>query len=552
MRKLGSSRRLVALACLLGTPALAADDTTEAPAVVPPMATPAIVVPADLDPAVIAAAVEEASPPDLNLTLANGVVKPTPHPNRNKASGKQTALKATQSASSNAGPIVLGKGPVALNVSTPQPSSDLSSGASFNLSLPAGAVKAEAKTSVGKDDGNWNAFWQKDSAQVKADINGPLGTALSVTGENALSLNYRTAESIGASDSTTHVVRTENRTGKINLSLPVKPLQVNLGGESTTAQTEDTSRDKSTTTSASVRTADHTVYARAAWAPISGVNMEGGAAAHVANISWQDTESKSATFESLDPHVSVTMAPWRDAQLSAKVEHVISPYDAAAFANYSRTSATSVVTGFEPDHAWQVQARLQQSVGPANVAATYTTAQQGTVTEFADIGGVQAPATTPLLNRKSVAVSVSMPLKDIGLPSTSISSEARWNSSRVVDPITQKARPASGETPQTVAVKLSHNLPAEKLSFGLSGEFKGASNAYQVSELSTTGESGSVGAFVAYKPGTYEINLNVNGLYGGSTKDEFYRGLRGSSDLSHTTTQDNSGPMLKLSLHKAF
>ncbi len=442
-------------------------------------------------------------------------------------------------------------GPVAVGLSTPQPAKDLSSAASINLNLPDGAVKAEASASVGKDDGNWNAFWHKDSAQIEARIAGPMGTSLTASGENQLSLNYRAPESVGASDSITHVVRSENRSGRVDLALPISPVEVNVGAESTSAHSEDTSRDKAATTSDVVRTTDHTAFSTVSWSPANGVAVEGGVAARVANISWQDQSARSASFQSLNPRLSLTLSPLRDTELSAKVEHIVSPYDAAAFATYSRAEGKPVVTGFEPDHAWQMEARVQQTVGPASVAASYTAASQGTVTEFAEVGGIQTPASTTLVKRKSVAVSVTMPLAAVGLPRTDLSSQARWQSSQVVDPVTQEIRPASGETPHTVSVKLSHALPTHNLSFGFSGEYRGASTAYQVSELSTTEQGGSVGAFLAYKPGPYEIDLNVNGLYGSATRDDFYKGLRGGdSQISRSSVQDNSGPMLQLSLKK--
>ena len=509
------------------------------------------VVPPTLDLAPLktaAAAEEEQSAPELTISPPSFAAKAEATPKKAKTVANASALGASKD-----GPIVLRQGTVALSLSTPALASDLSSGASVNLALPAGAVKAQATTSVGKDDGNWNAFWQKDSAKVEAQIVGPMGTALSASGENQLSLNYRAPESIGAANSTTHVVRSENRSGRVDLAVPLSPVEVKVGAESTSAHSEDTSRDKAATTSAAVRTTDHTVFSTAAWSPADGVALEGGVAARVANISWQDQAAHSASFQSLNPHLSLTLSPLRDTQLSAKLEHTVSPYDAAAFATYGRADGKAVVTGFEPDHAWQMEARVQQAVGPASVAASYTTASQGTVTEFAEVGGVQAPASTALLKRESVAVSVTMPLSVVGLPRTDLSSQARWQNSRVVDPVTQEARPASGETPHSASVKLSHALPTRNLSFGLSGEYKGASTAYQVSELSTTSQGGSVGAFLAYKPGTYEIDVNVNGLYGSTTRDDFYKGLRGGdSQIGRTSVQDNSGPMLQLSLKKAL
>jgi len=533
-----ASRRLVALVCLCCAPAVFAQDGPDA-SVVPETL--------DLAPLKTAADAEQGAPV---LSIPPPVIAAkwaTAH-----RAAKKVA-KGSAPSGSKEGPIVLDQGPVALSLSTPELASNLSSVAKLNLILPAGAVKAEAKASVGKDDGNWNAFWHRDTAQIEAQIAGPMGTALSASGENALSLNYRAPESVGASDSTTHVVRSESRSTTLGLSVPVSPVQINVGVESTTAASEDTSRDKSTTSSSAVRTEDHAVSANLAWSPATGVDVEGGVTTRVSNIRFQEQSARSASFQSLNPHLAVTVSPLRDTHLSAKLEHTVSPYDAAAFATYGRAKEQTVVTGFEPDHAWALEARLDQKVGPAQVTATYSAATQGTVSEFAQVGGVQAPSSTPLLGRESVALAVTLPLTDVGLPRTDLSTEARWQSSRVVDPVTQVSREASGEAPHKLSVKLSHALPKHNLSFGVMGEYNSASTAYQVSEVSTKAQSGTLGAFLAYKPGPYEIDLNLNGLYGGATKDEFYSGPRGpDAEISRSSVQSNAGPMLQLSLKKAF
>jgi len=122
----------------------------------------------------------------------------------------------------------------------------------------------------------------------------------------------------------------------------------------------------------------------------------------------------------------------------------------------------------------------------------------------------------------------------------------------VVDPVTLKTRGASGEPRQQVSLRLAHQLPAQNLSIGLTGEYTGERTAYQVKELSTTSAGGSVGAFLAYKPGTVELEFNVGGLYGAATRDDLFRGARGASLVGRTILQDNSGPTLKLSLKKPF
>jgi len=344
-------------------------------------------------------------------------------------------------------------------------------------------------------------------------------------------------------------VRTEARSGRVSLAVPLNPIRVTVGGNSSSDRTQEGATRASMAQSA-VRTADHTAYVDAQWQPLAGVTVQGGTAVRVAAISWQNAHS--STYRSVNPHLKLDVAPWRDTTVTAKVEYAVAPYDAAAFANYSKADHAADASGFQPDHAWQVESRIEQRIGSASVSATYTASRRGTVTEFATIGGVQAPATTPLLGRDSVAVAVSVPLAAIGLPRTDLTSEAKWRTSRVVDPVTLKPRTASGEAGHQVSWRVSHKLPAHHLSIGLTGEYSGPRTAYQVNELSTTAEGGSVGAFLAYKPGDVEVDFNVGGLYGAATRDDFYRGARGSSLVGRRTLQDNSGPMLKLSLKKPF
>ena len=482
----------------------------------------------------------------LDLSFPSLVVKVSGKTGK-KSRGAALALSPSATATSDL--LLLGEGPVALDLKVPA-AKDLTSAASLKLNLPAGAVKAEASASVGKAPGQ-TAFWHKDAAEVEAQISGPLGTALSVSGENKLALTYRAPESVGASDGPAHVVRTESQSGRVSLSVPLNPVRVTVGGNTTSEHTQEGAPSNAASfTQSAVRTADQTAYVDVEWQPLAGLQLKGGTAARVANISWQGAHSSS--YRSVNPHLTATVTPLRDTTVTAKVEQVVAPFDAAAFANYTKAVNAANASGFQPDHAWQLQTRIEQRVGPASVSATYTKARQGTVTEFAEVGGVQAPATTPLQGRDSVAVAVNLPLAVVGLPHTDLTSEAKWQTSRVVDPVTLQTRSASGEPGHQVSLRLAHQLPAQNLSIGLTGDFTGERTSYQVKELSTTAASGSVGAFVSYKPGVYEVDFNVSGLYGASTRDDFFRGARGASAIGRTTVQDNSGPTLKLELKKPF
>ena len=528
------SRRLVALACVLCAPAALADDSE------PPVPVP--VGPVEVN------ALPDVTPdgqiaPVLNLSLAPGAVKTNAKP------AKKPAPLLKKIAAAPVDRLTLGEGPVALNVKVPG-GKDLTSGASLNLNLPDGAVTVQGTASVGKEIGQ-PAFWHKDAAEIEAKLSGPLGTALSVAAENKLEMNYRAPESVGASDQEAHLVQTESQSQHVALTVPVQPFHVTTGFDSSSSRTQQgVPGNADSFNQSAVRTDDHTAYVDVTWQPLKDLQLKGGTAARVASISWQNAHA--STYRSVNPNLTARLTPLNDTIVTAKIEHTVAPYDAGAFAAYASADKAAEASGFEPDHAWQIQTKLEQRMGPASLSATYTTAHQGTVTEFADIRGIQAPATTPLVGRESVAVALHLPLSGIGLPSTEVQSEAKWQTSRVVDPVTFETRKASGEAAQTVSLSVAHKLPQQNLTLGLSGGFTGARTSYQVSELSKTDPGGTVGAFVSYKPGAYQVDLAVDGLVGATTKADFYTGPRGSSKYSYSTQQDNSGPSLKLSLKKPF
>lgn len=446
--------------------------------------------------------------------------------------------------------VVLKNGAVALDLKIPGPQ-DLTTAASVGVDLPSGSVNAQARTSVGRE-GNDPAFWQKNAAKVDANVGGPLGTRLSLSGQDEFGFTYRPPESVGASDSASHMVRTENRSVDASVSAPVGAVQVTVGGGGSSTTTQDTSKLLSATGRALVGTDDRSLFAKAEWQPRTWLNVEGGARARAADITWRAQHAHNSTYRSLDPHISVTVRPLDDTTVVARVEHKVSPYDTAAFAGIAAANPPSGTVGFEPDHVWELQMQMQQKLGPASLSATYTADRQGSATEFAAQNGTQQPASTRLDRRDDVAVALNLPLSGFGLPGTDLSSQAEWQSSQVLDPVTQELRSASGQIPRKVTLRLSHNLPKHNLSLGLTGEFTGSSSFYQTDEVTSTADGGSVGAFIKYKPGSYEVELNVHGLYGGSTENTYYEGLRGSSDIGRSVLKDNSGTLINLSLHKAL
>ncbi|MGB8601774.1 MAG: hypothetical protein WCD42_06205 [Rhizomicrobium sp.] len=241
-------------------------------------------------------------------------------------------------------------------------------------------------------------------------------------------------------------------------------------------------------------------------------------------------------------------------QLKASIEHSSTGYNTDAFVAYASNAALTENVAVQPDRAWRVKTEWKQNLGAAQLAAAYSHAYNGTVTEFgfAD-SGAQVPVTTSLDKRNEMNMSLSLPLEDVGLANTSVSGDAVWRDSRVHDPVTGKFRRASGEVGNQVTLRLERKMPAESLRFGLTGQMSGGQTAYQTQEITMVDASNTLGAYIAFKPGAYEVNLDVDGLVGTpKTTNYFYVDSRAQNQLPKSNILPASGPTFKISLKRPF
>ena len=448
-------------------------------------------------------------------------------------------------------PIVdLHGGPLALQLAGPE-SGDFSSGAALNVDLADVSMTAEASASAGTDEGH-SDFWHKQRAQVEAHLSGPAGSNISAQGADEFSYTYRDPASVGDPGTATHLIGTENRSVSLSGSVPLAGgARLVTGVEGSSTQTEDASARNQAQQNI-VGTEARRAFARVDW-QIGQVGLQAGATAQSADIDWRSRQSHSSTYNSVNPRVQVNLSPWDGAIWISSIEQEVSPYDTAAFIDYATAVQPASDGSFAPDHAWRFQSQLRQNLGPVNATVSYSSDRNGTTTEFAQASnGRQVPASATLVDRSKVDVQLSLPLTQLGMPNTSFSSDAAWQDSRVIDPITSEERRASGEAPDNVSLRLTHSIPSRHLSLGLTGQVSGGRSSYQVSEISTVPSAATVGAFVSFTPGPYEVDLNVNGIGGAPTTDYFFSGTRADSAVTHTIQQQAAGPAISLSLHKAF
>jgi hypothetical protein len=108
-------------------------------------------------------------------------------------------------------------------------------------------------------------------------------------------------------------------------------------------------------------------------------------------------------------------------------------------------------------------------------------------------------------------LSLTLPLRNIGLEGGEIKTTGVWQNSEVTDPLTGEQRRISGQRPQTLNVNFRQDLPAQKLTFGL-GWFGGwEEDYYRLNDVQSLRLKNFFSSFVEWKPTTsFTLRAEVN------------------------------------------
>lgn len=433
-------------------------------------------------------------------------------------------------------------------------SRDLTQSASVKLNLARVTMDAHISASAGKNDSSPD-LWQKNRAEIEMKVDALPKTQVALTGADEFSQTYRSPGALGNNDNTAHLMQEEVRSAQLAATVsPIRNVQIEVGAAGQNQTTRDTNvRNRDDRVSTRIENQSEELFANVTWTPVPGLKLEAGERDRNFGIQWQGKDTKNGNYHIVEPHAAVTMH-FVDAEVRTSIEHVTQGYNTDAFVAYASEATLKENVPIRPDHAWRVSSELKQKIGQAELTAAFSRSYNGTVTEFGFSGsGAQAPVSTPLRERKEVRVGLSLPLEELGLTNTSLGGDAVWRSSSVADPVTGKSRRASGEIPEQVSLRLEQRLPGENVRFGLSGQLSGSQIAFQTRQTTVVDASNTLGAYIAFKPGAYEFDLDVDGLVGTpQTTNYYYFGSRAVNQLPKSGVTPPVGPTVKFSLKRPF
>lgn len=182
------------------------------------------------------------------------------------------------------------------------------------------------------------------------------------------------------------------------------------------------------------------------------------------------------TLSYLKPRLVLTWSPSPSTQVRLRGEREVGQLDFDAFvARGSLNSATGVTAGnpdLEPERAWVAEAAFERRFwerGAVVLTATHAEVQgvvdRGPV--FTPTGAFDRPANIGDGSRDTLRLELTAPLDRIGLPRGLLKGFVvrRW--SQVEDPTTATSRRISGQRPVEWEVKVTQDLPARNLTWGV-------------------------------------------------------------------------------------
>ncbi|MBS0275104.1 MAG: hypothetical protein JSR55_12070, partial [Proteobacteria bacterium] len=423
---------------------------------------------------------------------------------------------------------------VAVNITGGAANTDgtgLKSDTSVDIQTSAGETRLSGSYTTAPPNPALPADQTERKLGLDSTLNGPAGVTVSINASSAFQNTRQRGLLVPAGLSATSATTQQSAASASATAQPLPDVGVTMGvGQSRSLTAQDNqpvtgSRQRNTVTAG-----DRQAYASVDWAVIPAITLNAGVKSEEMRVSSRGLGNGADQYRYVEPSASATAQLWHGAQMKLGGEDAVSPVNPSDFAALAQADAANSALRVTPNREWRNEASLTQNLdNGGTLSATITRARIESTTELVlTPDGAAAPASVSGGTRQQLEANLSMPLSGIGLPDTTLSSQATLRQSRIRDPLTGQSRRVSGEAPHEAGAKLTHKDEAHHLEWGVTGNLATQQTFYQPAQVTALRTGSGVGAFVTYKPGKYVVSLNANGLIGStrSQTDILYKGTR--------------------------
>jgi hypothetical protein len=423
----------------------------------------------------------------------------------------------------------------AMDMTAPQPEAPMVGGqADLRAKLQSLQTNLQVNVQSGVDRPDDGQFWRPSFAGLRTGgswNSGRVGLGavwepspkakLEFSANNQIRLQLDPVVSL-TSDPTQGYLRSTQSVARVAATLaPFAPFNLQVGG-----QTLGQSERRSTVSSAGLvgsdllRTQARQVFSNLQWRLLPSVHLEGGGQIETIAVDWQGASARRGAYTFFEPRFAGTLTPWTGASWRIGVERAVSPIRTDQFLSFAQATDRTTSARFGPDQEWRYQASLQQRLaGGIDLKATLTRARLERVTDLGPVGTGQAPIEIGSGERQQIEAAIAAPVRLFGLPVLAVKANGVWRVSQVEDAFTGAGRRLSGETPYAVELLVSPQAAGEVVRWGLRAHASGATNSYQMSQVTTYSATAGLGGFVTYAPGPLTIQLRLDNVLGGG-RDE--------------------------------
>ena len=210
-------------------------------------------------------------------------------------------------------------------------------------------------------------------------------------------------------------------------------------------------------------------FVTATWRATSTLNLEAGARIETSEISQAGDSTQSASFTFPKPRLAATWSPTKVDQIRLSFERLVGQLNFSDFAASANLVAGQVNAGnanLEPQREWRTEAAYERKFwGDGSIVATWRHAEIEQVIDVIPVQGVDAPGNIGDGSRDTWLLSLTAPLRAVGMPGGQFKTDGKWISSRVIDPTTHQSRSISGDRPYEVTLSLINDMPRLKSSW---------------------------------------------------------------------------------------
>ena len=226
-----------------------------------------------------------------------------------------------------------------------------------------------------------------------------------------------------------------------------------------------------------------------------------GVGAEASRISQSGDAERSRQFFYAKPRLGVTYSPDRRRQWRGRLAREVSQLDFSDFVSATNFADDDLDLGnpdLQPETKWIAELGWERRFGEVGVVRM--TGYHHWISDVEDLLPIterfEAPGNIGDGRRWGLDLSTTVPLTALSVDDARVDFTARWQDSRVTDPVTGDRRELSEDMEYEFTVDYRQDLEAQAIAWGWDARYEAERPRYKVNELDTSQRRLAVNAFV--------------------------------------------------------